>query len=105
MSPWGWKQNALIEVNPADRTYRYTPEYYAVKHFSHFIAPGSRMAAYAPRSAGDNMLAVAYVTPDGSYVVVAGNFNDEARKFTAKAGRSYIDVELPAHSFNTFVVK
>jgi glucosylceramidase len=48
-SPWGWKQNALIQVNSQTRQMRYTAEYFAYKHFSHFIAPGTQMIGYAGR--------------------------------------------------------
>ena len=48
-STWGWNQNALIRVSTADHSFSYRPEYYAVKHFSHFVQPGSRVLAYASR--------------------------------------------------------
>ena len=62
-SPWGWKQNALIQVRSANRTYRYTPEYYAVKHFSHFVTPGSHVLAYSPRETNQGIPAVAFQRP------------------------------------------
>lgn len=103
-SRWGWNQNALIELDPENRTYRYTPEYYAVKHFSNFITPGSSMVGYMPRTADNNMMAVIYLTPEGKYVVTAGNFNANPEKFTVKLDSQFIDVELKPHSFNTFVI-
>lgn len=48
-SPWGWKQNALIQVDSKTRKFRYTAEYYAVKHFTHYVIPGSRMINYYPQ--------------------------------------------------------
>lgn len=102
-SPWGWNQNALIQVNSADRSFRYTPEYYAVKHFTNHICPGSRMMGYYPRNGQQNTPALVYVTPAGKYVVVAGNFDDSERELTFRLGNSYLNVSLQPHSFNTFV--
>ena len=30
----------------------YTPEYYAVKHYSHYVTPGSKVLAYKDRGTG-----------------------------------------------------
>lgn len=103
-SPWGWNQNALIELNANDRTFRYTAEYYAVKHFTHYVAPGSQMVGYSPKSEG-NTPVVVYLTPENKYVVIAGNFNNENKTVTVKLGKKYLNANLDAHSFNTFVVK
>lgn len=103
-STWGWRQNALIELDPQTRGYRLTPEYYAVKHFSHFIAPGSVMTGYMPRTDKSPVTAVTYRTPDGKKLVVAGNFGDRAAPLTVKIGARYLNATLPAHSLNTFAL-
>lgn len=103
LSPWGWKQNALIEVDPEARTFRYTPEYYAVKHFSHFIAPGARMVGYMPRNqAGAS--AIVYRTADGHHIIVAGNTADTPSPLTVSLPTSALDTTLPPRSFNTFIL-
>ncbi len=104
MSPWGWTQNALIHVDSQTRKFRYTAEYYAVKHFTHHVAPGSRMVGYHSKHNG-NTPVVVYLTPENKYVVIAGNFNDEAKTVSVKLGKKYLNADMPAHSFNTFVVK
>ena len=38
-------------------------------------------------------------------VVIAGNFNDEAKKVTVKLRDRYLNIELQPHSFNTFEEK
>lgn len=104
MSPWGWHQNALIQVDSKTRGIRYTPEYYAVKHFSNLVPPGSRMLAYAPRSEGKNRMSIAFATPEGRVVVVAGNFEDEPASVAFKVNSKYINETLEPHSFNSFVI-
>ncbi len=103
-SPWGWNQNALIHVDSQTRKFRYTPEYYAVKHFTHYVAPGSRMVGYSPRGTG-NTPVVVYRTQDGKHVVIAGNFSDVEKTVCVKIGKKYLSAGMPAHSFSTFVTK
>ncbi len=103
-SPWGWKQNALIRVDSKTRTYTYTPEYYAAQHYSRFITPGSRVVAYKPEG-NDKMPVLVVKNPEGKYVVVAGNFKEEACGLTIRLAEKVLNVELAAHSFNTFVMR
>ncbi|WP_320167797.1 hypothetical protein [Mangrovibacterium marinum] len=104
-SPWGWNQNALIHIDSKNRKFRYTAEYYAVKHFSHYIAPGSKMVGYYRKNKERNTPIVVYTTPEQKYVVVAGNFDNEPRQMTLKLGERYLTLQLQAHSFNTLVEK
>ena len=48
-SLWGWKQNALIQVDSRTRKFRYTPEYCAVKHFTNHVASGVSAARRSAR--------------------------------------------------------
>ena len=103
-SGWGWKQNALIHVDSKAGTATYTPEYYAVKHYSHYITPGSKILSY--KAGKDDKTPVMIVmTPQKKQVVIAGNFNGEAKEVTVKLGNRYLCVTLQAHSLNTFVEK
>lgn len=109
-SAWGWKQNVLVQVITSPTgggregaTYRYTPEYYAYKHFSHFVEPGSTLLAFYPIK--DGLQAIVFQRPDGKRVVICGNTNNEARKLSIPVGKRYLTATLAAHSFNTFVEK
>ncbi len=155
-SAWGWKQNALIQVDKltstqvdkltstqvdklddgdgnnsfarpngtldtsrtrqlvnssTEYTYRYTPEYYAYKHFSHFVEPGSTLLAFYPIK--DGLQAIVFQRPDGKRVVICGNTNNEAKTLSIGLNGQivngpivkYLNVTLAAHSFNTFVEK
>lgn len=103
-SPWGWKQNALIRVDSKARTATLTPEYYAVSHYSRFVSPGSRILAYKPQKEGKTPVMVVE-TPQKKMVVIAGNFNDDAREISVKLGNRYLNVVLEAHSLHTFEEK
>lgn len=103
-SGWGWKQNALIRVDSQKKTATYTPEYYAVKHYSHFITPGSKLLTY--KSSGEDKKPVlVLLNPQGEYIIVAGNFQDQPQQLSVKIGKKYIEVTLDAHSLNTFITK
>ena len=104
-SSWGWKQNALVQVKSANLSHRYTPEFYAVKHFSNLVCPGSRMQGYVPREQTGGVPVIVFLRPDNKYVVIAGNQTDEQRMATVKLGRKYLNMTLPAHSFNSYITK
>lgn len=101
-SPWGWKQNALIQVDSQTKNLRYTPEFYAVKHFSNLVPPGSRMVGYVSREETKGMPVIVFVKPDEKRVVIAGNHTDEARNATVRLGKKYLNMTLPAHSFHSY---
>jgi glucosylceramidase len=104
VSGWGWKQNALIRVDSKSKTVTYTPEYYAVKHYSKYIGEGSKIMAF--RETGNDKLPVMVVmTPDNKYVVLAGNYNKELKQVSVKLGKKYLNLLLPGHSLNTFRMK
>lgn len=86
-------------INSADPTY--TPEYYAVKHFSNKVTAGTKILLYKEKD-DDNLSAIIFLTSDNKYLLVAGNSNDESRQLTLQLGNKYLDVNLQGHSFNTF---
>lgn len=103
-SAWGWKQNALVRVNTADRTYEYVPEWFAYRHYSHFIKNGTKIVGY--KGTGDDKTPVLIgLNPDGKYVVVAGNFSDELKNVCVEVGNKFLNISLAPHSFNSFVQK
>lgn len=104
VSGWGWKQNALIRVDSKQRTATYTPEYYAVKHYAHYVTPGSKLLSW--KASGDNKKPVlVYQNPQGKYIVIAGNFQDQPQQLVVKLGKKYLNVTLDSHSLNTFFAK
>ena len=104
-SAWGWKQNALVQVKSENLSHRYTPEFYAVKHFSNLVTPGSRMQGYASREQTGGMPVIVFLRPDKRYVVIVGNQTDEQRTATVGLGKKYLNMVLPAHSFHTYITK
>ena len=104
-SAWGWKQNALIQVDSQTKQARFTPEFYAVKHFSNLVPPGSRMIAYKSREVSMGLPVIIFRRPDQKLVVIAGNQTDNTLTATIRMGNKYLNITLPAHSFNSFIEK
>ncbi len=104
VSGWGWKQNALIRVDSKNKNVIYTPEYYAVKHYTQFIPKGSKVMVFKENKESKTPV-MAVSNPQGKYVVFAGNFNNEERDLNIKINGKFLSVKLPAHSLNTFQMK
>jgi len=102
-STWGWTQNALIQVDSKTRQMRYTAEYYAYKHFSHFIRKGTEMVGYAGREYSQTPVNV--FRNGKTYIVTGGNFSDENASICIQIGKKYLTVQMKPHSFNTYIVK
>ena len=103
ISPWGWTQNALVQVDGKTRAVRYTAEYFAYKHFSHFVKEGTEMIAYAGRDYSQTPV-VAFRNAEGQYIITAGNFTDKEASLTVKVGKKYLNLKLVPHSFNTYLL-
>ena len=104
ISPWGWTQNALIQVDGKPRKMRYTAEYCAYKHFRHFVQEGSEMLAYDGREYSKTPVVV-FRDKRGQYIVTMGNFTDAEASLTVKVGKKYLNVQAKLHSFNTYIWK
>lgn len=101
-SGWGWVQNSLIRVDSKTKSVIYTPEYYAVKHYTHFIPQGSKVIA--AKESGTNHLPVLLVArPDGKLVILAGNFNETAQTITIQTAKRFVNISLAAHSVVTAI--
>lgn len=102
VSTWGWVQNSLVQVNSATRTAYYTPEYYAFKHYSHFVEPGSVLLEGS--STDNDAMVLAFRTPDDAIVIVAGNPTGAQRTITMDVNGKYLSATLAPNSFNSFLL-
>ena len=93
-STWGWRQNSLIHV--VDGKAELTPEFYLMKHFSHFVKRGAK---YLKLKGEYSSATAAFKNPDGSIVLVAANPYYEEQVITF-GGSSYA---LPPRSINTII--
>ncbi len=99
-STWDWHQNMLISINKETKEIQYCPEYYIMKHLSHFVLPG----AYRLKTSGgkDHL---AFRNPDGTVVLVLVNTEVADKKMTIAFSDKSVDVTVKAKSFNTLTWK
>ena len=91
-STWGWHQNSLISVD-GDKAI-FTPEYYLMKHFSHFVKRGAKYVLLKGEMASNG---TCFKNPDGTHVLIIDNPYKEERVITI-ANKSYV---LSPRSINT----
>jgi glucosylceramidase len=95
ISTWGWKQNSLISVG--DGEYEYTNDFYAIKHFAHFVKKGAVLLSTKGRASS---CATVFRNPDGTRAAVIVNPYDFEKVLTIE-DKNYV---LPPRSFNTMVI-
>lgn len=100
LSRWGWHQNSLVVVNPTSRHARFTPEYYLLKHLSHYLQPGAR---YIPIIV-DPTDTMAFRNPDGTLVVMLANPSPTPLLRSFKINNTYYTLTLPPTSFHTLII-
>jgi glucosylceramidase len=99
-STWGWKQNSLVSVDTASRTFRYTHDYYLLKHLTHFVDIG----AYRIETSGTCDDALAFRNPDGTVVLLLRNELGHAQRVAVHIKQRNIAVELPPDSIATLTI-
>ena len=107
ISTWGWRQNSLFTVDTSTGQVRRNPEYYVMRHYSHYVRPGARLLDTRGHFSS---MATAFENPDGSVVVVVQNALDRAMPFSFSGpgedneGSQGFKATLEPRSFNTFVL-
>lgn len=98
-STWGWTQNMLISIDKETGEVKYNPEYYLMKHLSHFVLPG---AFRLKTSGGDDHLA--FKNPNGDVVLMLVNKDDADKEQTLEVNGKSVKLTAKGNSINTFVV-
>jgi glucosylceramidase len=97
-SKWGWKQNSMISVDSKTHQVTYHPEFYLMKHLTHFVLPG----AYCLESKTKD--ALAFINPDGKVILLLGNTSDQEKALQIKIDKKKLAVTLKPKSFNSLSV-
>ena len=110
-SSWGWKQNSLLKIDSQTKQIIYNPEFYAMKHFGHFVRPGAvRVGLSGAVGAGGNETVfmgqnlAAFRNPSGELILIVRNPNAGALPVTVQAGVRAAKLDIPAHSMNSLVL-
>lgn len=100
ISRWGWAQNSLVVVDPETNGFRYTHEFFVMKHLARHVQTGATRIDAFSWTGHENQLA--FENPDGSIVVVMQNDLVDELPVTIALDGAAFDVVLPADSFSTF---
>jgi len=100
-STWGWKQNSLITVDTAAKTFHYNHDYHLMKHLTHFVEVGAKR--FEPSGTCDD--ALAFLNPDGAIVLLLRNELAHAQLLQAQVGGRSVAVDLPPDSLATLHIK
>lgn len=101
ISSWGWTQNSLATVNEESGLLTLQPEFYLMKHFSHFIKPGARLLETKGHWTSNSLV---FENPDGQLILEVLNSMQEDRGFTFQYEDKYFSASIEAHTINTFVI-
>jgi glucosylceramidase len=93
---------APVIGNTRDGRVVYMNSYYYMGHFSKFIRPGARRIICS--SNDDNLLATAFINPDGKIAVIALNMTDNEIPFSIWIDGQSAKTISPAHSIITAVL-
>ncbi|MFW6308453.1 MAG: glycoside hydrolase family 30 protein [bacterium] len=100
-STWGWPQNSMITIDPEEKTITYNPEFYVMKHFSHFVEKGAVRKGLSGSWAGNTL---GFENPDGSIVLVINNPFTEKKEISISVKNKELQANLKPDSFNTIYV-
>jgi glucosylceramidase len=101
-SYWGWKQNSLISINKQTKAVIYNPEFYLIKHISHFVIPGAHylMMHHNVRDI------LAFLNPgENQVVIINNNDTDFVSKRPFRINDTYFIAEFPSRSINSVMVQ
>lgn len=101
-STWGWKQNSMITIDKENGKVIYNPEFYVMKHYSHFVKQGARRIGTKGHWTGTS---VAFENPDGEIILIVGNGLNRTRNFTFNGEGREFSIHLSPYSFNTLIIK
>jgi glucosylceramidase len=100
-STWGWAQNSLVTVDASAKTFRFTNDYYLMKHLTHFVEVGATIL----ETSGTCDDALAFQNPDGTTIVLVRNELAHSQLVQVQTDDRNFVAELPADSIGTLEMK
>lgn len=100
-SRWGWYQNSLVTVSEEDKSWTFTPEYYELKHLSHYVKAGAKRLLLEG-STYDDMLG--FINPDGSIALIVANQTTEPQPLQIELFGQTLGISIGAETFHTILL-
>lgn len=99
-STWGWNQNAMVVIDSKTGQVTFTPEFYLMKHLSHYVKPG----AVKLKTMGRDGNMMAFRNPNGETIIFLANKSTQPRNMNVGVGQNSLALTLEPKSFNTIVL-
>lgn len=96
-----WPQQSCISIDTAGKKIAYNTQYYALKHLSYYIRPGSKVLKVSGQF-DTNQITVK--NPDGSIAVVTNNNSGSSQNIAIHWGNQMVTATLPAQSICSFLI-
>lgn len=100
-SRWGWFQNSLVTVNEEDKSWTFTPEYYELKHLSHYVKPGAKRLLLEG-STYDDMLG--FINPDGSIALIFANQTEDSLPLNIKLNGKTFSINIAPETLHSILL-
>ena len=100
-STWGWSQNAMIVIDSKTKQINYTPEFYVMKHLSHYVKPGDHKL----KTLGQDENLLAFRNKEGKTIILVANKEDKIKNMTVSINGNVLNLSLKPKSFNTLSIK
>ena len=101
VSTWGWHQNSLVIVDTLHRTYKYSYEYYLMKHLSHYVKPNAKKIS----TKGEFNDLLVFINPDKSIAILINNAENQDKTVNIEIDGKILTPTLKAQTINTILVK
>ncbi|GAE28843.1 glycoside hydrolase family 30 protein [Halalkalibacter hemicellulosilyticus] len=100
-STWGWEQNSMLTIEKERQQVTQNPEYFVMKHFSHFVRPDAQLIETTGSWTGNSLV---FENTDGALIVVIQNPFKEEREVVIEHNGQQYSFNLEAESFNSLVL-
>ena len=100
-STWGWSQNAMIVIDSKTKQINYTPEFYVMKHLSHYVKPGDHKL----KTLGQDENLLAFRNKERKTIILVANKEKKKKNMTVSINGNVLNLSLKPKSFNTLSIK
>ena len=101
VSTWGWHQNSLVIVDTLNHTFKYSYEYYLMKHLSHYVKPNAKKIV----TNGEFSDLLVFINPDKSIAILINNGENQDKTVNIEINGKILTPTLKAQTINTILLK
>lgn len=97
---WEMRGNSLVSVDTHRKKVRFNPEYFLLKHCSHYLQPGAKRV----KTSGTYNNLLAFINPDKSLVIILVNTSLQEESINIGVRTQMFSAPIKPRSINTFLL-